>query len=253
MSKESIAMIGGSGVYSIFDDQNVQKNEIDTPFGKVVYSEIEYDSRKIYFLPRHGESHSIPPHKINFKANIYSLFLLGVKKIISTNAVGSLKQEIRPGHFVIIDQFVDLVSGPVTFFNGDFEVKVNDEIKKGVVHSDMTRPYSEAIRSALRKSLDDFPDETYHLNGCYVMFKGPRFETSAEISMFTNFGHVVGMTGTPEVILSRELDMEYASLNLVTNYAAGLQKEITHTEVIELFNKKVQIIQQILRTTVKYL
>ncbi len=253
MSSENIGIIGGSGIYSLFEKGKTVKKEISTPFGKVSYSEIDQPSKKVFFLPRHGEIHSIPPHKINFKANIYALFLLGVKKIISTNAVGSLKKEIRPGDFVLIDQFIDLVSSPTTFFDGNLEVKVNNKNRHGVVHSDMTNPYSEPLRIALQQALEFFPKESYHTKGCYVMFRGPRFETSAEIEMFKNFGDVVGMTGAPEVILSRELEIEYASLNVVTNYAAGLQKAITHEEVINLFNQKVETIQKILTKTIDYL
>lgn len=252
---DNIAIIGGSGVYSIFEHENLREKELETPFGTVKYTEFEQNSRKVYFLPRHGKTHSIPPHKINFKANIYSLFLLGVKNIISTNAVGSLKHEIRPGEFVLIDQFIDLVSGPITFFEGDFEVTINNEIKRGVVHTDMTQPYSEKVRLALQKSLEKFPEENFHSKGCYVMFKGPRFESSAEIAMFKNFGDVVGMTGAPEVILSRELGLDYASLNVVTNFAAGLNtgKEISHAEVMELFNQKIQTIQKIIKKTLDYI
>ena len=248
---DNIAIIGGSGVYSIFEHEDIKEKELETPFGWVKYSEFEQNSRKVYFLPRHGKTHSIHPHKINFKANIYSLFLLGVKKIISTNAVGSLKQEIKPGEFVLIDQFIDLVSGPITFFEGDFGVNINNELKNGVVHTDMTPPYSEKVRLALQKALENFPEEKFHPKGCYVMFNGPRFESSAEIAMFKNFGDVVGMTGAPEAILSRELGLDYGSLNVVTNFAAGLntQREISHVEVIELFNTKVQIIQKILKKT----
>ncbi len=253
MATNDIAIIGGSGVYSMFAEHNTIKKNISTPFGTVNYSEVEYNNHRIIFLPRHGESHAIPPHKINFKANIYALFLLGVKRIISTNAVGSLKQEIKPGHFVVINQFIDITSGPVTFFDGNFEVQLETKTKKGVVHTDMTEPYSENLRLSLIKSLEMFPDENFHSKGCYVMFQGPRFETSAEIAMIKNFGDVVGMTGAPEVILARELEMEYATLNLVTNYGAGLQKEITHSEVIELFNQKVKIIQEILKKSLNFI
>ena len=253
MSKSNIGIIGGSGVYSMFQTENQTKHEITTPFGTVTYTEFENNNRKVYFLPRHGESHSIPPHRINFKANIFALFSLGVKKIISTNAVGSLKNEIRPGHFVIIDQFIDLVSGPITFFDGEFKVTVNNKVKEGVVHTDVTLPYSEDVRSSLIKTMKFFPDEVYHPRGCYVMFRGPRFETSAEISMFKDYGDVVGMTGAPEAILAKELEMEYASLNVVTNFAAGLQKEISHTEVIELFNTKVMNLQNIIRKSLDFL
>ena len=253
MSESNIGIIGGSGVYSMFQNENQTKHEIATPFGTVICTQFENNHRKVYFLPRHGESHSIPPHRINFKANIFALFSLGVKKIISTNAVGSLKSEIRPGHFVIIDQFIDLVSGPITFFDGDFKVTVNNKVKSGVVHTDVTSPYSENVRLSLIQTMKFFPDEIYHPHGCYVMFKGPRFETSAEISMFKDYGDVVGMTGAPEAILAKELEIEYASLNVVTNYAAGLQKEISHIEVMELFNTKVKIIQKIIRKSLDLL
>jgi 5'-methylthioadenosine phosphorylase len=251
MSNNNIAIIGGSGVYSMFEDKTITKKEISTPFGNVEYMELDQESRKIFFLPRHGKSHSIPPHKINFKANIFSLFQLNVKKILATNAVGSLKKEIKPGEFIIIDQFIDIVSPPTTFFEGEFEAKINNNIKKGVVHTDMTNPYSESIRKSFEISLSHFPEEKFHPRGCYVMFKGPRFESSAEISMFKNFGDVVGMTGVPEVILARELEIEYGTINLVTNYAAGLQNEITHKEVIELFNKKISVIQKIINKTIE--
>lgn len=251
--KNNIAIIGGSGVYSFFNEGEISKKEINTPFGIVTYSVLDQKTRKIIFLPRHGEGHTIPPHKINFKANIYALFLLGVNRILSTNAVGSLKYDIKPGEFVVLDQFIDLVSGPITFFDGSFEVSINGKTKKGVVHTDVTNPYSESLREKLITALKTFDDEIYHKKGCYVMFRGPRFETSAEITFFKDVGDVVGMTGAPEVILARELGMEYASLNLVTNYAAGLQREITHTEVIELFDKKVKVIQRILLKTLEIL
>lgn len=253
MSKENVAIIGGSGVYAIFQDRVQTQHEIETPFGKVNYSKIVDDSRHIYFLARHGQSHIIPPHKINFKANIYALFLLGVKKIIGTNAVGSLKYEIEPGHFVIVDQFIDLVSGPITFFDGNFKIVIEKKVKSGVVHTDVTSPYSESIRSALIEAMGFFPNEKFHAKGVYIRFNGPRFETSAEISMFKQFGDVVGMTGTPEVILARELSMDYASLNIVTNYAAGLQKTISQSDVMELFNQKAEIVQKIIQKSLELL
>lgn len=254
MSTKNIAIIGGSGVYSMFADQETTKNKIGTPFGEVSYTEVTYNSKIVYFLPRHGESHSIPPHKINHKANIYALYALGVSSIISTNAVGSLKQDIKPGNFVIIDQFIDLTSGPITFFDGNFQVTVGGKVKEGVVHTDMTSPYSENLRKALKKSLETFPAEEFHSKGCYVMFQGPRFETTAEIAMMKNFGDVVGMTGVPEVVLARELEMEYASLNIVTNFGAGMTSSpISHQEVIEIFNKKVKTVQDILKKTLEFL
>jgi len=252
-SIKKIALIGGSGVYSLFKDKSSEKQSIDTPFSTVTVTKFRLEDKIIYFLPRHGSSHSIPPHMINFKANIYALHLIGVKHVIATNAVGSLNHNIKPGDFVIIDQFIDIVSGPHTFFDGNFEPEIDGKKKKGVQHTDMTYPYSRKIREILIKSIAQFPSENYHKQGCYVMFNGPRFETAAEINMFKQFGDVVGMTGAPEVILARELNLEYASINLVTNFGAGIQALVTHEEVMKVFEEKLEILKKILIKSITFL
>ena len=247
MDNDKIGIIGGSGVYSLLSDYKNETELINTPFGDINFTKINYKGKEIYFIPRHGKAHSIPPHMINFKANIYAFFKLGIKKILATNAVGSLKTNLKPGEFVVLDQFIDLVSGPVTFFDGEFEVDTKDLKKKGVVHTDVTSPYNESLRNALISSLKEFPNEIFHEFGCYVMFRGPRFESKAEINMVKNFGDVVGMTGAPEIILARELDLQYASLNLITNFGAGLvNNTVNHEEVVELFENKIKIIQKVL-------
>jgi 5'-methylthioadenosine phosphorylase len=252
-SEKIIGLIGGSGVYSLFKDESSEKETIKTQFGKVTVSKIEFDDKMIVFLPRHGSSHSIPPHMINFKANILALHLKGVKSIIATNAVGSLKKKMKPGDFVVIDQFIDIVSGPHTFFDGRFEVEIDGTKFKGVQHTDVTSPYNYELREILIQSISQFPEETCHTHGCYVMFNGPRFESAAEINMFKNFGDVVGMTGAPEVILSRELNIDYASINMVTNYGAGIQSSVSHGEVIEIFEKKIDILKKILIKALSYI
>ena len=164
-----------------------------------------------------------------------------------------MKLEKKPGEFVIIDQFIDLVSRPMTFFDGTFSSNFKGKSVKGVQHTDMTYPYSSDIREIFIKLIPEFPEEKFHEHGTYVMFNGPRFETSAEINMFSNFGDVVGMTGAPEVILARELGLEYASLNLITNYGAGIQSSVAHEEVIKVFEKKVEILKKILIKAIRLL
>lgn len=253
MIESKIAIIGGSGVYSLFASNKVNSLNVSTPFGDVILFESEFENKSVYFLPRHGSKHSIPPHLINFKANIYALFKSGVKFIIATNAVGSLKKNIKPGEFVVLDQFIDLVSGPHTFFDGEFEIELNGNKINGVKHTDVTEPYSAIIRESIFNSFKEFPNEVMHKSGCYVMFNGPRFETRAEIKMFQQFGDVVGMTGAIEIVLARELNIDYASINLVTNFGAGIQKEVNHEEVIELFESKIEIFKKILLKTIETL
>ncbi|MHA2362906.1 MAG: MTAP family purine nucleoside phosphorylase [Candidatus Hodarchaeales archaeon] len=254
-NNKKIAIIGGSGFYSFF--QNTDKNKIlsvKTPFGDIQCVQGDIEGKNVIFLPRHGSKHSIPPHEINHKANIYALFKLGVTHIISTNAVGSVKVEIKPGEFVILDQFIDLVSGAITFFDGSFQVEIRNQVKNGVIHLDMSQPYDQYLRETIIKTFESYSNEICHPKGCYVMNTGPRFETPAEIRLYQILqGDVVGMTNTPEVVLSKELSMNYATICLVTNFAAGMQAEITHQEVVDLFNKKISTLISILKETIKNL
>ncbi len=232
----SICVIGGSGFYSFL--KNPEEFTIPTPFSKtpvILYRET-YGDKILYFLPRHGGNHSIPPHKINFKANIFALHSVGISRVIATSAVGSLIPSLKIGNYVLIDQFIDFVR-PITFFDGDFTIELTNGLKlSGVVHVDMTEPYCPEIRDIAYQVLKK--DNT-HYKGTYFTTMGPRFETPAEIEALRRLGAtVVGMTNSSEAILCREIGICYAVIAVVTNMAAGLQTIVTHQEVLDIFKSR---------------
>lgn len=221
-----IAIIGGTGVYDPDILDNVKQLQLDTPFGEVSLTSGYYLGQEIAFMARHGSKHSIPPHLINYRANIWALKKLGVKQIIATTAVGSLNRKMKPGDFVLVDQFLDFTKGrSATFYEGD---------NRGVVHVDVTEPYCPHLRAILFEEGRKL-GITIHNQGTYVCTEGPRFESSAEIKMFSILqGDLVGMTNFPEVVLAREAEMCYATVSLVTNFAAGISAQpLTHSEVLE--------------------
>lgn len=177
-------------------------------------------------MSRHGQNHAIPPHLVNYRANIWALHELGVRKIVATAAVGSLSPKFAIGELVLMDQFLDFTKNrPQTFYAGGTE---------GVLHVDMTEPYCPALRQTIVEASKQVGISVEN-GACYVCTEGPRFETPAEIRMFQCWGaDLVGMTSVPEVILARELGMCYASLGMVTNKAAGIAAHpLTHAEVVE--------------------
>ncbi len=232
-SSDSYAVIGGSGFYDLFSSP--KEVSIQTPFQDkpviLYYQEIE--GRKLYFLPRHGKNHSIPPHLINFKANLYALFKLGISRAVATSAVGSLRSDIPPGSIVILNQFIDF-RGPITYFDGEFTITyLSGKTLSGVIHLDMTKPYCPEVSQAI---LSAFNENLIIKKGTYFTFSGPRFETPAEIKALQILGaDVVGMTNSSEAILARELGICYGVLAVVTNFAAGLQESVGQNEVLEIF------------------
>ena len=218
-----IGIIGGSGVYEITERaDSIEKKVVKTDFGNVEVSILDIGSKKFAFLPRHASGHSIPPHKINYRANIDALKSLGVTQIIATNSVGSMNTEMPPGSFVIPNDFLDFSQNRVKTFYED-----------KVVHIDVTEAYCPTLRDVLAKSGDVI------LGGTYVCTEGPRFETPAEIRMFKMLGgDLVGMTGLPEVTLAREREICYNSICIVSNYASGISPdELTIDEVFEMVKK----------------
>lgn len=234
-----IGIIGGSGFYK--PDNDSQKKTINTPFGDAIVHLTQLGNKEVAFITRHGVDHSIPPHLVNYRANIYALHHFGVSRIITTSAVGSIIKEIPPGSYVVPDQFIDFTIGrPKTFFDGKFETTLHSgEKRTGVIHIDLTKPYCPEIGEALvtvGKELKMIVQE----KGVYVCTEGPRFETTAEINAFRILGGtLVGMTSASECILARELGMCYSTICLVTNYAAGLQDKISVSEVFEMFEGKI--------------
>lgn len=222
-----IAIIGGTGVCDTRILENIQEGRLDTFYGSIHFLEGTYKGKSIIFLPRHGHTHSIPPHLINYRANILGLKRLGVTAILATTAVGSLNPEDKPNDFVLPDQFIDFTKNRHTsFFDGG---------ENGVVHVDMSQPYCPNIRQAVIAAGQELGSYTIHPAGTYVCTEGPRFETPAEIAMFAKLGgDLVGMTNVPEVCLAREAEICYATVSMVTNFAAGIsQTPLTHAEVVE--------------------
>jgi 5'-methylthioadenosine phosphorylase len=217
---------------------------VETRYGRVSLRESLVGETSVYLLARHGEDHSVPPHRINYRANIAALRELGCRQVLATNAVGSLRLKIHPGALVLPDQFIDFTHGRQgTFFDGE---------SGPVRHVDVTHPYCPALRRALQASVSG-TDWQLHPAGLYVCTEGPRFETPAEINMFAQWGaDVVGMTGVPEVVLAREAGLCYASACLVTNYAAGVTSAlVTGEEVNEMaakmFDRMQDLIHRVLR------
>ena len=232
-----IGIIGGSGVYEITQKADKCENRlVKTDYGDVEVSILDIFGKEVAFIPRHASGHSIPPHKINFRANIDALKQVGVTKIIATNSVGSMNLEMPPGSFVIPDDFLDFSQNRKKTF---FEDKV--------VHIDVTEPYCSSLRDILDASGDVI------LGATYVCTEGPRFETPAEIKMFKMLGgDLVGMTGLPEVTLARERQMCYNSICIVSNYASGIsENNLTIDEVFEMVKEKERDLLELIYNFIK--
>jgi 5'-methylthioadenosine phosphorylase len=236
-----IGIIGGSGLYEIEGVLQRDSRHIRTPYGAAsdVYRICEFSGREVVFLPRHGSLHSIPPHRINYRANIWGFKELGVERIISLSATGGISPEMVPGKIVVPDQIIDMTRGRnSTFYEG----------AGGVVHIDFTEPYCPDLRGLLLDAGNKTGIELIG-SGTYLCVNGPRLETKAEIQFFADIGAaVVGMTAMPEASLAREAELCYAGLSIVTNRAAGLTgKKLTATEVIEVMHETAGLLKQLLK------
>jgi len=241
-----IAVIGGTGVYDPNIMTNIRDETVVTPYGEVRLKIGNYLGKPVAFMNRHHEDHSVPPHLINYRANIAALKKLGVKNILATGAVGSLNPAMQPGHFIFVDQFLDFTkSRQHTFFDGGMS---------GVVHVDMTEPYCQQLREVLSRAARSL-GFTSHPAGTYVSCEGPRFETSAEIKMYRLLGgDLVGMTSVPEANLAREAEMCYATIAMVTNYAAGISPtRLTHQEVIDVMMQNGENIRRLVMQAIHWL
>jgi len=205
-----LAIIGGSGLYDVEDFKNRKFIDCTTPWGKPSDKILKthYNDKEILFLPRHGKGHFISPSKINFRANIDALKQLGVTDIVSISAVGSLKENLHPGKFIIIDQFIDRTfARDKTFFD--------DEI---VAHVSMAHPTSKGLMNACEEAIQNAKID-YKKGGTYVVMEGPQFSTLAESNLYRSWNaDVVGMTNMPEAKLAREAEIRYASISMVTDY-----------------------------------
>ena len=205
-----LAIIGGSGLYNIDGIKDEKWITVKTPWGEPSDQilEAKIDNKQIFFLPRHSRGHKINPSNINFRANIDALKQLGVTDILSVSAVGSLKEELEPGKFVLVDQFIDRTSARVkTFFD-----------KEIVAHVSMAKPVSLGLIKACEATLKKI-NLKYQVGGTYLVMEGPQFSSLAESKLYRSWGcDVIGMTNMPEAKLAREAEIRYASVAMVTDY-----------------------------------
>jgi len=233
-------IIGGSGLYAMPDIEILDELDMDTPWGKPSAPLLlaRYHNQEIIFLPRHGAEHSIPPHKINYRANIYAMKLAGVSRIISISAVGSLREDIAPGDFVLVDQFVDrTINREKTFFDGPV-----------VAHVSMADP----VCSCLQQGLSDASKQagiTTHESGTYLVMQGPQFSTRAESMLYRSWHmDVIGMTNMPEAKLAREAEMCYATIAMCTDYDCWHEEEenVSVRSVLDVMQANVKQVQGLL-------
>lgn len=210
-----LAILGGSGMSQLAALESARRAEMHTPYGRpsgpLTYGTIR--RRELVFLARHGYEHTIPPHQINYRANLWALKKAGVKEVIAVASVGGIRRDFGPGALIVPDQIIDYTWGRrSTFFDGE---------DSPVRHVDFTQPYSSALRRRILDAAGAL-GEVVHDGGVYAATQGPRLETAAEITRLERDGaDVVGMTAMPEATLARELDLEYAALIVVANHAAG--------------------------------
>ncbi len=229
----ALGIIGGSGLYEIEDLKIIEEVDLNTPFGKASDSFIigEIKGQKLIFLPRHGRGHCYLPSEINYQANIWGMKKLGVDCIISISAVGSLKEEIKPGHFVIPDQLIDLTKRRKSTFFGN-----------GVVgHVMFADPYCKGLQKKVHEVAEKC-DVTVHLGGTYVCIEGPQFSTRAESNLYRSWNvDVIGMTALPEAKLAKEAEICYTTLAMATDYDCWneTEQEVSVESVIQVMNQNI--------------
>jgi 5'-methylthioadenosine phosphorylase len=237
-----IGVFGGSGFYELLSDP--REHKVNTPFGApssaVMVGEI--GGRTVAFLPRHGKDHSLPPHMINYRANLWAMKELGVTQIIGPNACGSLQAEIEPGHFVICDQFVDRTWGRKdTFYDGPI-----------TTHVSSADPYCPNMRQAAIDHAGKL-GITAHPTGTVVVIQGPRFSTRSESKWFASQGwEVINMTQYPEAYLARELEICYVNISLITDHDAGAEgaEPVSNEEVIRVFNENNSRVKELIHAMI---
>ena len=231
MANNKLAIIGGSGLYDVEEFKDREFLDLNTPWGKPSDQilKTKFNEKEVFFLPRHGRGHFISPSKINFRANIDALKQLGVTDIISVSAVGSLKEELNPGKFVIVDQVIDRTfARNKTFFD--------DEI---VAHVSMAHPTSNGLMNACEEAIkkENIP---YQRGGTYVVMEGPQFSTLAESNLYRSWkADVIGMTNMPEAKLAREAEIRYATVAMVTDYDCwhSQHDNVDVEQIIKTLNK----------------
>ncbi|MCC6053741.1 MAG: S-methyl-5'-thioadenosine phosphorylase [Thermosphaera sp.] len=243
-----VGVIGGSGLYELPGIENLKELKIYTPYGATSDNIIvgELKGRRVAFLARHGRGHKIPPHRVNYRANIWALKTLGVKWVLAVSAVGSLREDYRPGDFVIPDQFIDMTKGirPHTFFEGGV-----------VAHVSMADPFCNHLRKIILRAASEFPEIRIHERGTYVCIEGPRFSTRAESRVWKDVfkADIIGMTLVPEINLACEAQLCYATIAMVTDYDVWAEKPVTAEEVIKTMNENINKVKKLIPRIVELL
>ena len=245
MKKRKLGIIGGSGLYKMEGFKTTKWKKIKTPWGKpsdeILIAKLE--NEEIYFIPRHSRGHKINPTYINFRANIDALKQLGVTDIISVSAVGSLKENLEPGKFVIVDQFIDRTFSRIkTFFN--------EEI---VAHVSMAKPVSPGLSKCCEAALKKL-NIKYKVGGTYIVMEGPQFSTLAESNLYRTWGaDVIGMTNMPEAKLAREAEIRYCTVAMVTDYDCWHpdHDEVDVSMVVQTLMKNAANAQNMIKEIVK--
>lgn len=233
-----IGIIGGSGVYNLEGIKIIKEHIVETPFGspsdKIFEAEIE--NTQVFFLPRHGRKHTVLPHEVNYRANIYALKKMGVSYLISVSAVGSLKEEFKPTDFVIVDQFIDWTKGQRerSFFGNGI-----------VAHVSVADPVSGKLKKIIEESCKE-TKVSHHVGGSYICIEGPQFSSRAESQIYRSFGAgVIGMTNVPESYLAKEAAIEYSTIAMVTDYDCWKEEHCTVDEIMKVMetnNKNIQVL-----------
>lgn len=224
-----LAIIGGTGLYQFPGLENIERTAVETPFGPTSAPVVSgtFAGRRIAFLARHGEGHSVPPHRVNYRANVWALHHVGARRVIGVNAVGGIRDDMGPRVVAVPDQIIDYTHGRYTSFC--------DVDGAEVKHIDFSEPYTASLRTDIVAAAARAGVPVVD-GGCYGATQGPRLETRAEIARMRRDGcDLVGMTGMPEAALARELELDYACIALIANWAAGCgdEAEISLPEIFE--------------------
>ena len=245
MKKRKLGIIGGSGLYKMEGFENTKWKDIKTPWGNPSDQVLNasYNGEEICFIPRHARGHKISPTNINFRANIDAMKQMGVTDIISVSAVGSLKEDLSPGMFVIVDQFIDRTFARLkTFFD--------EEI---IAHVSMAKPTSKGLAQSCESALKKL-NIKYQLGGTYVVMEGPQFSTLAESNLYRSWkADVIGMTNMPEAKLAREAEIRYCTVAMVTDYDCWHpdHDEVDVAMVIETLQKNASNAQNMIKEVIK--
>ncbi|RLE53085.1 MAG: S-methyl-5'-thioadenosine phosphorylase [Candidatus Methanomethylicota archaeon] len=239
--KAEIAIIGGTGHYDPEILEGAEEVKVYTPYGSPSWLVVgEYKGKKVAFIPRHGRKHVLPPHRINYKANIWALKELGVTRILAPSAVGSLREELKPGDIVIPSQFIDFTKNrDYTFYEG------------GIVgHFSLADPFCPELTEIVYNTAVSL-GLPVHRDKTYICIEGPRFSTRAESKLYRMWGaDVIGMTLIPEAILARELEICYLPITTITDYDVWAEKPVTAEEVVKTLKANVEKVNKLLREVI---